>query len=217
VAVCANVFLAPYFVNAFLPPKGAGPVNVIAAFAAFAAALLEIAGLPQVTGALLGLSLLYCFGCAFVLWLRGTGTGQDTDRWVLGLVLAVSACFLPWLALNILNGYKIPVWPALRRLLPTDAVPAYLAVMGPVLLLRLRAHPARLAGEGIRIPERMLAGLSEREREVVDHVLQGRTNREISGALFIAESTVKKHVNSAFRKLHITSRWQLLKLRANRE
>lgn len=217
VAVCSNAFLVPYFVNAFLRPAVAGPVNAMAAAVAFAAALLEIAGLPQVTGVLLGLSLLYGFALALALRLRRTGADQDPDRWVLGLVLAVSACFLPWLVLNILNGYRIQIWPAAKRLLQIDATPAYLAVLGPVLLLRLRAHPARPAGQDIRIPEGLLAGLSQREREVVDLVLQGRTNREISEALFIAESTVKKHVNSAFRKLHVTSRWQLLRLRAGGE
>jgi DNA-binding CsgD family transcriptional regulator len=217
VAVCANVFLVPYFINAFLRPTLAGPVNGFFVAAAFAAALLEIAGLTQVTGALLGFSLLYAIALAVVLKLRGTGTDQDPDRWVLGLVLAVSACFIPLFVLNILNGYKISIWPAAKRLFQLDATPAYLAVMGPVLLLRLRAHPARLAEQGISIPDNLLAELSEREREVVDQVLQGRTNREISAALFIAESTVKKHVNSAFRKLHVTSRWQLVKLRTSRE
>jgi len=48
--------------------------------------------------------------------------------------------------------------------------------------------------------------LSHREKEVLALVTLGRTNREIAGALFLAESTVKTHLSSAFRKLDARSR-----------
>ncbi len=48
--------------------------------------------------------------------------------------------------------------------------------------------------------------LSHREKEVLAHVTLGRTNREIADALFLAESTVKTHLSSAFRKLDARSR-----------
>ena len=44
-------------------------------------------------------------------------------------------------------------------------------------------------------------GLTEREREVLQLVVQGRNNTEIANALFVSEATVKTHINHIFSKL----------------
>jgi two-component system, NarL family, response regulator len=48
--------------------------------------------------------------------------------------------------------------------------------------------------------------LSHREKQILALVTLGRTNREIAHTLFLAESTVKTHLSSAFRKLDARSR-----------
>jgi DNA-binding NarL/FixJ family response regulator len=48
--------------------------------------------------------------------------------------------------------------------------------------------------------------LSDREQEVLRLVADGKNNHEIGGALFISESTVKKHVNNIYAKLEIRTR-----------
>jgi len=50
--------------------------------------------------------------------------------------------------------------------------------------------------------------LTPREREVLSYLAAGGTNKEIGDKLFISEKTVKTHVNSIFRKLHVTRRLQ---------
>ena len=48
--------------------------------------------------------------------------------------------------------------------------------------------------------------LSHREKQILALVMAGHTNREIADRLYLAESTVKTHLSSAFRKLDARSR-----------
>jgi DNA-binding NarL/FixJ family response regulator len=48
--------------------------------------------------------------------------------------------------------------------------------------------------------------LSARERQVLSMIVLGCSNREIARRLHVAETTVKTHVKSAFRKLGVRSR-----------
>jgi LuxR family maltose regulon positive regulatory protein len=50
--------------------------------------------------------------------------------------------------------------------------------------------------------------LSERELEVLRLVAAGKSNREISGQLFVTVDTVKKHLTHIFGKLGVRSRTQ---------
>jgi DNA-binding CsgD family transcriptional regulator len=54
-------------------------------------------------------------------------------------------------------------------------------------------------------------GLSERERAVVDLVVQGASTREISRALYISEYTVQEHLSNAFDKVGVRGRRALVK------
>lgn len=64
----------------------------------------------------------------------------------------------------------------------------------------LSAVPALLRDSADRL------ALSYREREVLRLVIAGNTNCEIADCLFLAESTVKSHLSSAYRKLGAASR-----------
>ena len=64
--------------------------------------------------------------------------------------------------------------------------------------------------------EHLWKTLSDRELQVVELALQGLSNQEIAQKLFIAESTVKKHLNAAFVKLDISGRAELFALARGR-
>jgi DNA-binding NarL/FixJ family response regulator len=53
--------------------------------------------------------------------------------------------------------------------------------------------------------------LSEREREVLQHVARGHTYREIGEQLFIAEKTVENHVRNILGKLHLNRKQELIR------
>lgn len=54
--------------------------------------------------------------------------------------------------------------------------------------------------------------LSHREKQILALVVRGATNREIARALFLAESTIKTHLSSAFRKIDARSRAEAVAL-----
>lgn len=76
------------------------------------------------------------------------------------------------------------------------------------------AMAAKILGEFARQARRTApprqpgADLSPREKEVLELVTQGKSNKEIAGALAIAENTVKNHLKNILEKLHLENRVQ---------
>ncbi len=56
----------------------------------------------------------------------------------------------------------------------------------------------------------LVAGLTEREREVIKLLCIGMRTRDIADALFITENTVRHHLTSVFNKLEIKGRLELV-------
>ena len=56
------------------------------------------------------------------------------------------------------------------------------------------------------------SGITKREREIIELIVQGKSNKEIEELLFISVHTVKNHVYNIFRKLGVTRRGQLVRL-----
>jgi len=56
-----------------------------------------------------------------------------------------------------------------------------------------------------RMAHSPLAGLTEREREVLSHMAQGENNASIAKSLFLSERAVEKHINSLFHKLGLSA------------
>ncbi|MBF6169847.1 helix-turn-helix transcriptional regulator [Nocardia blacklockiae] len=60
-----------------------------------------------------------------------------------------------------------------------------------------------------------LGGLTERQSEIIDLVVRGRTNRQISHELFVSEKTVEAHLTRLYTKLGVSSRAELAALAAS--
>ena len=55
----------------------------------------------------------------------------------------------------------------------------------------------------------MFAGLTKREREILGHIVAGRTYGEIARDLYLSEKTVSSHVSNILRKTGSTNRIDL--------
>jgi DNA-binding CsgD family transcriptional regulator/tetratricopeptide (TPR) repeat protein len=77
------------------------------------------------------------------------------------------------------------------------------------LVRRAETEPLATGARPRRISLRGVESLTPSERRVAEMASEGPTNREIAQALFVTPKTVEVHLSSAYRKLGISSRWQL--------
>ena len=71
------------------------------------------------------------------------------------------------------------------------------SILDPKVVEALVARKDRLAHSP-------LAQLTDREREVLSEMAQGKNNASIAKSLFLTERAVEKHINSLFHKLGLT-------------
>jgi DNA-binding NarL/FixJ family response regulator len=74
--------------------------------------------------------------------------------------------------------------------------------------MHLAPAVARRLAESLRASKQPIEALTEREREVLGLVAQGKANKEIARQLEISERTVRTHVSSILGKLGLVSRTQ---------
>jgi two-component system nitrate/nitrite response regulator NarL len=77
-------------------------------------------------------------------------------------------------------------------------------VLAPAMTLKL----AQLLQSGPKGRDRnaLLASLTERERQILEHLARGESNKTIARALDISHDTVKLHVRHILSKLNLSSR-----------
>ena len=108
----------------------------------------------------------------------------------------------------VARGDSVVAPSATRRLLERWFAPPVPAD-SPGLGARPADSPKHGARAGRASP---LAVLSDREKEILTLVGRAMNNREIAGDLFLAESTIKSHINRMLRKLNLRDRAQLIVL-----
>lgn len=118
-------------------------------------------------------------------------------------ILAVSAFLLDWLE------YKYLV-----RAVPTEFYIILLATgfMALGLWVGRQLTPGPRAAEFA--PNEAAAkalGLTAREREVLDLMAEGQSNKEIARSLSVSPNTVKTHVGNLYSKLEVAKRTQAVR------
>ena len=162
------------------------------------------------------IALILCmFGLASSIWAGKVDQATTLQRmsralaagYLIGFAAIIVVFFLPWqsrdflvlLVLLLLNLYPL-IWIQ-RFFRPADA------------------HAPSLP-RGIESNRWIQQyNISEREADVLELLLTGKSNREIENALFISIHTVKNHIYNLYRKIGVKSRGQLVQrfLEENRD
>ena len=121
---------------------------------------------------------------------------------IYGVLLAIGALGLQWLEFQYLvRAYPFQIYASIIAL-------AFL-VLGVWTGARLfrRAPPAPFE---INAPALESLGISVREREVLELLAAGRSNKEIARQLAVSPNTVKTHVSKLFEKLSVRRRTEAI-------
>jgi len=123
-------------------------------------------------------------------------TAFDTDERIVGAIQAGALGYL------LKGAPRADLFRAIR------AVERGESLLQPVVQTRLLQH--------LREQVEPVESLTPREGEVLRLVAEGKTNKEIAGALSITERTVKFHVGAIMGKLGAANRTEAVRLAAQR-
>ena len=123
-------------------------------------------------------------------------TTFDADENVLRALRAGASGFL------LKDSPPAQIAEAIRRVAAGDPI------LSPSITRRLMDRAAAESGSWERA-QAALAVLTDREREVVLAVAEGRTNAEIAARLYLGVPTVKAHITHILTKLALTNRTQI--------
>ena len=122
---------------------------------------------------------------------------------IYGFALAVGAVALQWL--------EYQIWAR------AHAGTVYVALIGAAFMGLGLGVGRRLAGREPRASEftpneraQSSLGITERERQVLQLLADGRSNKEIAAQLRLSPNTVKTHVASLFAKLRVARRTEAI-------
>ncbi len=137
-------------------------------------------------------------------------TTYDSDDWVFDGVRAGAQAYL------LKDAGKDELTAAIRGVHGGESL------LDPAIARKVMDEFRRMSGPAARAPAVRsgdllpIEALTERERDVLSLIAQGMNNRDIAGALYLSEGTVKNYVSTIMAKLHANDRTQVV-VRALRE
>jgi two-component system, NarL family, nitrate/nitrite response regulator NarL len=107
----------------------------------------------------------------------------------------------------LLKNLNPSSWRDYLRAVAVDEAP-----LNPELamsILREFADRKNNSTPSLVIEKEPAGGLTPREKEILQQVARGQTNREVATTLSLSEHTVKNHLKNILQKLHLNNRVQL--------
>jgi DNA-binding NarL/FixJ family response regulator len=101
------------------------------------------------------------------------------------------------------RGYVLKGASSSEMLRAIQAVGGGEAIFSPGIAVRLTEY---FATSQPSAPAPIFPELSDREREILDLVAQGRSNAEIAARLVLSPKTVRNHVSNVLNKLQVADR-----------
>lgn len=120
----------------------------------------------------------------------------------------------PSIARKVMDQFRSFAGPAAKAdARPTDnatvGTPAS-ATFTPSLVTRLTTSSAKPSeSPSSAVPLATADSLTDKEERILDLLAEGKTNKQIAAAIFLAEGTVKNYVSRIMEKLHARSRIEL--------
>ena len=105
-------------------------------------------------------------------------------------------------------GYLLKNIPPQELIQSIRAIRTSVAQVSPEMMKRL----VRREGAPATGPLAVLESLTQREKEILELLLDALENRDIAQKLGISEQTVKNHVHNLYEKLDVGSRIQLIRV-----
>jgi DNA-binding CsgD family transcriptional regulator len=210
-----NVSSVPYLVSALIAVPIQGLLKKILLFWD---AILVISGVlypflpnPSISLIIINVQLiLTIFSSVISLLLNIKHVVRKDLQASLVAFLWISAVFFVLLVLDIfISGFLIQSLAFLDGL----SLPLYIIAlnMGSFFFIDrfMNDDPLLVAG---RLTETCKTnyGITDREAEIIEKLLEGLTNQELADALFISKKTVENHIYNIFQKMGVKNRVQLI-------
>jgi DNA-binding NarL/FixJ family response regulator len=109
-------------------------------------------------------------------------------------------------AVSRLRAMQLRGWGVFQSHAPPEELAAAVAAAGQGLIVLPKAVTERLLHEPAASAEELSESLTAREREVLDLLGHGLSNKLIGRELHISEHTVKFHISSLYAKLGVNNR-----------
>ncbi len=161
--------------------------------------------------AMVGAELVY-FSVFLVLALRFSSAAEGDKRRVL-LIFAALLC-----AAFVLRSLLAGLILVDLRLSAIPLLALHASNLGPLLFLRANADRAFPPVKAEHVTKAGMEhvfdqyGVTKRERQIVEKICLGKTNKQIADELFISLQTVKDHTHRIYSKVGVGSRMQLVQL-----
>lgn len=203
--------LLPYFLRWIVKKKWSGTQRWIfytVGICYFAAGLVgKICKAEQITSwiqcpLILGI-LTYTI---YELWKNLLVIEDEHSRSICRAISIVTICLIP-------TDIAVEIFPFFKAIGYSVYVLAISIIMLVYFFIRFKIDRSRLSNSVEFSPETLSEyGISEREREVIQFICDGKTNKEIASEMNISVNTVNNHVANIFSKMKISSRVDLIRI-----